>query len=248
MILRLGKFTKKKLNLIIKKALQIKDTQQKIGFISHYFLGIPYKSSTLFCDKNSKEILVINLEGLDCFTFIDYVEAIRISSSFEEFFINVKKIRYKSGKISFKNRNHFFTDWKYSNKKLIDDVTLSVSDNKAICIEKKLNLREDGSEILEGIPIKKRKIFYIPSNTINQRIIDNLKTGDYIGIYSELQGLDVSHTGIIVKKRNNIFLRHASSQKKFHKVIDSNFISYVKKRPGIIVYRPKNENNLLKNK
>lgn len=239
MILNSGKFTEKKLSLIIKKASEKKDIQQKICFISRNFLGTPYKSSTLIGDKNSKEIFVINLEGIDCFTFIDYVEAMRISSSFNEFLINVKKIRYKSGKVSFKNRNHFFTDWKYSNKKFIDDVTLSVSDNKAICIEKILNLKEDGSKILEDIPVKKRKIFYIPSNTINKRIINKLETGDYIGIYSEMQGLDVSHTGIIIKKSKNIFLRHASSQKKFRKVIDSEFTSYIKKKPGIIVFRPK---------
>lgn len=239
MILKLGKFTEEKLSFIIEKASRIRDIHQKLGFISSYFLGTPYKSSTLVGDKNSKEILVINLEFVDCSTFIDYIEALRISSSFEEFFMNVRKIRYKSGKVSFKNRNHFFTDWKYSNKELIDDVTSSISDNKKICIKKTLNLKEDGSKILEGISVKKRRIFYIPSNSINQRIIDNLKTGDYIGIYSEKHGLDVSHTGILIKKGNNIFLRHASSQKKFQKVIDSDFIDYIKNKPGIIVYRPK---------
>ncbi len=239
MILKLGKFNEDKLNSIIGRASLIKDIQQKTDFISSYFLDIPYRSSTLIGNKNSEEVFVINLEGMDCFTFIDYVEAMRISSSFEDFLVNVRKLRYKSGKVSFKNRNHFFTDWKYSNKKFIDDVTLSISDNSAICIEKKLNLKENGSKILQGITVIKRKIFYIPVNFIKEKIIDNLKTGDYIGIYSEKEGLDVSHTGIIIRKSNNLFLRHASSQENIKKIIDSNFISYVKKKPGIIVFRPK---------
>lgn len=239
MYINLGKFTENKINSIIEKASLIKDIQQKMGFISRHFLGIKYKNSTLIGDKDSEEVLTVNLEGMDCFTFIDYIEAIRISSSFENFLINLRKIRYKSGKVSFKNRNHFFTDWKYSNKKFIEDVTLSVSENHSLSIIKTLNLKKGGYKILKGIPITKRKIFYIPTKKITQKIIDNLKTGDYIGIYSELQELDVSHTGIIIKKGKDIFLRHASSQKKIQEIADSEFISYIEKKPGIIVFRPK---------
>ena len=45
---------------------------------------------------------------MDCFTYLDYVEALRLSNSYEEFNPKVKDIRYKNGKVSFQNRNHFF--------------------------------------------------------------------------------------------------------------------------------------------
>jgi hypothetical protein len=62
--------------------------------------------------------------------------------------------------------------------------------------------------------------------------------GDYTGIYSDLKGLDVSHVGIIIKDGVNVYLRHASSQKEYSKVIDQDFRKYMVDKPGIIVLRP----------
>jgi len=69
--------------------------------------------------------------------------------------------------------------------------------------------------------------------------MDRLKTGDYAGIYSVTEGLDVSHVGIIIKKGDNIYLRHASSQKEIRKVVDQDFRKYIVGKPGIIILRPK---------
>lgn len=66
-----------------------------------------------------------------------------------------------------------------------------------------------------------------------------MQTGDYVGIYSPLAGLDVSHTGIIIKKGNQVWLRNASSLKKNMKVVDTPLLSYIKTRPGIVIARPR---------
>ena len=63
-----------------------------------------------------------------------------------------------------------------------------------------------------------------------------LRTGDYIGIYSDLSGLDVSHVGIIVKDSLGIKFRHASSVAR--KVVDQDFATYISGKPGIIIIRP----------
>jgi len=63
------------------------------------------------------------------------------------------------------------------------------------------------------------------------------QTGDYIGIYSDLPGLDVSHVGIVVKDGPNINFRHASSAAR--KVIDEDFSEYIAGKPGIVVLRPR---------
>ena len=68
--------------------------------------------------------------------------------------------------------------------------------------------------------------------------MNSLKTGDYIGIYSTVHGLDVSHVGIVIRDGETIFLRHASSQKKYRKVIDQDLKEYILNKPGIIVLRP----------
>ncbi|HKN18715.1 MAG TPA: N-acetylmuramoyl-L-alanine amidase-like domain-containing protein, partial [Dissulfurispiraceae bacterium] len=84
-----------------------------------------------------------------------------------------------------------------------------------------------------------RDIEYIPSNAMADKLVDNLETGDYIGIYSATPGLDVSHVGIFIKTGGEAYLRHASSAKQQRKVIDQDFKSYIKTKQGVIVLRPK---------
>ena len=69
-------------------------------------------------------------------------------------------------------------------------------------------------------------------------MVGNIKSGDYIGIYTEIPGLDVTHTGIAIKKGDKTYLRHASSKKSNQKVVDEDFKEYAAKVPGIVIYRP----------
>ncbi len=176
---------------------------------------------------------------MDCFTYIDYVEALRLSTTLEDFNSNLKDIRYQSGNISFENRNHFFSDWPTQNSKNVGDVTYQIGGNKTIEVEKNLNLKSDGSKFLPGIPVVNRKIYYIPTSEIDNDLLDKLHTGDYVGIYTDIEGLDVTHTGIIIKKDDGVYLRHASSKKKNQKVVDEDFKEYVQNTPGMVIFRPK---------
>ena len=73
---------------------------------------------------------------------------------------------------------------------------------------------------------------------MDDSVCKKLLTGDYVGIYSRMPGLDVSHVGIIIKDRDSTYLRHASSEKEQRKVIDQDFKKYVSATPGILVLRP----------
>jgi hypothetical protein len=235
----LGKFSQEELDHIIRESSKIKAVGKRIDFLSRQFLGLDYVESTLIGDINTPEVFVINMEGVDCFTFIDYIEAMRLADSFSEFKNNLKKIRYSSGRVAFKNRNHFFTDWIEFNSDFVTDVTEKIGDKKFIRVIKTLNEKEDKTYFLPGIKPFQRQITYIPSDRIDESVINKLGTGDYVGIYSEIKGLDVSHVGIIIKDNDKVYLRHASSLKIYRKVIDQDFKKYISDKPGIIVLRPK---------
>jgi len=236
-IIELGRWNEDRLSAVVSGKPDT--TQGQVEFLSGNFLGTPYKGSTLIGDINTPEIFTINLKGMDCFTYIDYVEALRLSDTYEEFSPNLKNVRYKRGKVSFQNRNHFFSDWPAQNSKNVMDVTYQVGSGKAIAVEKDLNLKTDGSTFLPGIPIVQREFYYIPTSAIDDETLAKLHTGDYVGMYTEIEGLDVTHTGIVIKKDNGVYLRHASSKKSNKKVVDEDFIEYVQNVPGIVVYRPK---------
>ena len=235
----LGKFSQVELDRIMYESSRIMDTGKRIGFISGQFLGIEYGEATLTGDRDIPEVLVINLQKVDCFTFLDYVEAIRISKSFEEFKHNLQKVRYKSGVISFNTRNHFFADWTTSNSDIVGDITEKIGEGRAIRVQKMLNKKEDGTEFVSGIGPSLREITYIPSGSVDNHTLERLRTGDYIGIYSHMEGLDVSHVGIIIKDAETVYLRHGSSQKEFRKVVNQDFKIYIADKPGIIVLRCK---------
>ncbi len=241
----LGKWTADKINKILRDSSAIDDTGKKIDLISGKFLGIEYKEATLTGDINTPEIFVINLEGVDCFTFIDYIAAMHVSKTFAEFIENLRNIRYQSGKVAYENRNHFFTDWREHNSDLVKDITENISGGETSQTIKILNQKDDGTCFLPGLPCRKRTITYIPSETINDAVIENLKTGDYVGIYSEKTGLDVSHVGILIKNKNGVFFRHASKSRM--RVVDEDFRSYITGKPGIIVLRAKAGGNRFKN-
>lgn len=236
-IIKLGKWDQNNLEEIIKA--KPGTTEGQIEFLSKQFLSTPYEASTLTGDTNTPEIFTVNLEGMDCFTYIDYVEALRLSTTLEDFNSNLKDIRYQSGNISFENRNHFFSDWPTQNSKNVRDVTYQIGGSKTIEVEKNLNLKSDGSKFLPGIPVVNRKIYYIPTSEIDDDLLNKLHTGDYVGIYTDIEGLDVTHTGIIIKKDDGVYLRHASSKKKNQKVVDEDFKEYVQNTPGMVIFRPK---------
>ena len=232
----LGHWTAERLDKLLQKSSALSDISVRIDFLSKQFLDVPYKESTLIGDVNTDEVFVINLEGVDCFTLLDYVEALSVSKSFSEFKENLVNIRYRSGVIAFETRNHFFTDWKEFNPGFIDDVTEDISEGNTEKITKNLNERDDKSYLLPGVPCRARELAYIPSSVIDERISGMLQTGDYVGIYSEKEGLDVSHVGILIRNYDAVSIRHASS--RYGKVVDEDFQKYIDDKPGIIVLRP----------
>ncbi|WP_353684872.1 N-acetylmuramoyl-L-alanine amidase-like domain-containing protein [Thermodesulfovibrio sp. 3907-1M] len=200
-------------------------TELRISEISRYFLSIPYKKNSLIGSLTEQEKLVVDLEGVDCMTFIEYVEALRLSNDLNSFIENLKKVRYFDGAVDFKKRRHYFTDW--NELKTVKNVTAEITE-EFVTVVKKLNF-------IEGLEPKQRIVNYIPA-TILEKIAFKLKTGDYCGFYTSRHSLDVTHTGIIILDEGIVKLRHASSHKGH--VVDEDFLRYSKQKEGIIIFRP----------
>lgn len=234
----LGKWDEEEIDALLKESWSIDNIDDRIDFISARFVDTKYKISTLIGDITEPEVFVINLGALDCFTFLEYIEAMSISRSYAGFRENLRNVRYRSGLIAFKSRNHFFSDWRDFNADLVEDVTSDIAEGKIRTVVKRLNTKEDGTHYLPGIPVVERTITYIAPDEIYE-IMDRLHTGDYVGIYSEKDGLDVSHAGIAIIKKDGLYLRHASSANQYKRVIDQDFKNYITDKPGIMVLRPK---------
>ena len=207
----------------------------QVAAISARFLGTQYQADTIGGGPEQTEALTAKLDGVDCFTLLDYVEAVRRSASPAEFLPKLQEVRYHGSIVSWQTRKHFFSDW--AEDSLISDVTPVVGRDVVVGVEKALNRKNTGELYLPGVTSRQRTITYIPTNALDQRIHSRMQTGDYHGIYSGQAGLDVSHVGILIKRDDNLFLRHASNRPGVHRVVDSALMEYLQDKPGVIVLR-----------
>lgn len=234
----LGRWNPNKIEQLQNQTKNIPHPGEKVALISAAFLQTPYLASTLIGTAETKEVFVLRLDRVDCFTYLDYVEALRRSTNFNEFKQALRQVRYNDGEVTFLNRHHFFSSWGNAPLAPLRDVTSQVGGTNTRWVEKQLNKKKDGTRYLPGYPIKKQIIAYIPPETIDQSVLNKLHNGDYIGIYSPLPGLDVSHTGIVIRKKGKIYLRHASTKQSQRQVMDELLLPYLDGKKGLIIYRP----------
>lgn len=205
--------------------------------LSRLFLGTPYGADTLVGSDSVPERLVAELERVDCFTLADYVEALKRSTSRDQFVSALIRVRYKDGIIGFATRKHFFTDWAAAAPAIATDITATLSPD-VVEVPKNLNRKDSGGVYLPGLPVVARTVAHLPSAQVTDAVVGQLRTGDYLGAYAEDGGLDVTHVGIYVDGPHGPVLRNASSLTADHKVVDTPLFDYLRTVPGIVVLRP----------
>ncbi|MGW4092023.1 DUF1460 domain-containing protein [Nocardia sp. NPDC004750] len=236
---RLDDVTARKLDELLSLRAQAPASASKaelIELLSRRFLGTPYGANMLVGSATQPEQLVIDLRRVDCFTFLDYVEALTRSTDREQFTTNLIRTRYAGGRVDFQQRKHFFTDWSNVPDVAATDITATLS-TAAVTVTEHLNAKADGGAYLPGLPVVDRAITYIPSAAVGRDVVSGLRTGDYIGAYADQPGLDVTHVGIFVMTDTGPVFRNASSLAGNAEVVDSPFAEYVRSTPGIVVLR-----------
>lgn len=209
-----------------------------IEVLSRQLLGTPYQANMLVGSATVPEQLTIDLRAVDCFTYLDYIEAARRSGDRDEFAANVITARYTGGQVDFTRRKHFFTDWAHTDRIAADDITASLG--AATTLTKQLNAKGDGGLYLPGLPAIPRAISYLPSAAVDAGVIAGLRTGDYLGAYADLPGLDVTHVGIFVDTPGGPVFRNASSlSANGNQVVDTPLRDYLATVPGLVVLRPR---------
>lgn len=223
-----------------------------------YFEGTPYVSHTL--EKEGEEQLVVNLRGLDCTTLVENCLALSktIQSgehTFGQFTKELKNVRYRSGKIEgYPSRLHYTTDWIFDNqqKKLVRNLSKEIG---ATPYPKEINFMsthtdsyqqlKDSSHLVQIIAqkendINSRQHFYIPEEKLAE-VENQLMDGDIVGITTSVDGLDISHMGILIRKGGRIHLLHASSAAEKVVLSEETLEEYLlnsKSATGIMVARP----------
>lgn len=188
------------------------------------FIGTPYVANTL--EVNDEEKLVVNLNQVDCTTFVEYV----LAQSMEgDFTCDLQRIRYRNGKIDgYTSRLHYIADWVENGIRqgIIEDVTAIHSPHRQKLSISYMSTHPQLYKALKSSPenVKRmeeyekaltgKSICYLPKDKLNAEGLPWIEDGDIIALCTDIPGLDVSHMGIAVYKNGKLHLLHASSVNK----------------------------------
>lgn len=220
---------------LLREGKRHKDKQGLVLFFARKFLGVPYVASTL--ENNVDEQLVINLRQLDCTTFVENVLALTLctqngKTSFADFCDQLRRIRYRNGKIGYPTRLHYFSEWISDNARM-GFVEETQTPNPPFSAVQTLQLNfmsthVDKYPMLVRTPAFVKPIAqmesqlsgktcrYIPKAGIlnNAACKQAVKDGNILALVTSRQGLDTSHVGFAVWKKDGLHLFHASSLQK----------------------------------
>ena len=247
---------KKKFDIAVSLSLQKKPVGDVIVEIGKTFIGTDYVANTL--EAPGEEHLVVNMRGLDCVSFYENALVLarcikKNKMTFDDYKTELQWIRYRDGIINrYPSRLHYTSDYIYDNekKKIWKNVTKELG---GIRYAKTINFMsrhpdsykqiKENPDFLKTIEqqekeISAREMYYIPKN----KIVDtDLKNGDIIGITTDIEGLDVAHTGIVILQKSTSHFLHAPNVGHKVTITEKSLADYVagnKRQTGIIVARP----------
>jgi len=249
-----------KFQLAIAKSLHEKPMSEVMIAIGTSFIGTEYAAKTL--EEPGEEHLVCNLQTLDCVLLCENTLAlsrcIKLDRmTFDDFKGELQKIRYRGAKgaiNSYPSRLHYFSDWIYDNEKkgIVKNVTKDIG---GVLYEKIINFmtthRDSYAQLANDefwnamktieAEISRREMYHIPKDKVNDGA-DKIQNGDIIGITTDIEGLDVAHTGLAIKLDNGaLYFLHAPNighkvqitERPLHDYLASN-----KHQSGIMIARP----------
>ncbi|HBL76195.1 MAG TPA: DUF1460 domain-containing protein [Prolixibacteraceae bacterium] len=219
--------------------------------------GTPYVGGTL--EKGDDEKLVVNLREMDCTTFVENCLALArtIKSGepdYDSFLQELQQIRYRNGlRNLYPSRLHYFSEWLLNNaeKNVISLPAkgfgeiypnrvdfMSKHPGSYPCLKAKPEFVAE-MEKLESI-ISANEYYFVPKEKI--AAIENLlQEGDFAGITTGIEGLDIVHSVLLTRVSGRIHILHASSSAKKVVVSDEPLADYIlksKTQTGIMVGRP----------
>jgi hypothetical protein len=206
------------------------DLRKRIAAIGRQNIGQPYILNLLgeFPYQLHDNLPMYSLTHSDCVVFAEHTYAMALSSSWEEFFWMLQRIRYTQGVIGVATRNHYTElDWNVQNSWLVTDVTATLAGPATATYMQTVD-RQKFLKTRHGtdapFAVQTAAISYIPKEKVAE-IASQLQAGDFVNVISTQNGGSwASHVGLVVvdaQGRRN-FLHSSEPQ-----VREESFDSYI---------------------
>ena len=236
-----------------------------LGAIGERLVGTRYEPHTL--ELAGPERLVINLESLDCVTFVENVLVMarlvwtadaalvedphRFETAYRR---ELTAIRYRDGILDgYPSRLHYFSEWIGDNeaKGLVDGISQALG---GVVDESPLDFMSTHPDayrqladpaVLAEIASTEARLASVPRHYLPEDVIadaaSGIREGDIIAATSTVPGLDIAHTGIAVWRDGALRLMHAPLVGSHVQISDETLAERIRRiegQDGIMVARP----------
>ena len=252
-----------KITQMLQKGFEIKDkpVTEIITAYANMLLDTPYVGGTL--ENSEGEKLVINVDELDCMTFVETVYALTRTTlngrySWLDFAHNLENLRYRGGAMDgYASRLHYFSDWVIDNQHRgnVREITrdfdgirdmvrtinfMSQNRDKYPALADSLTYEKIKSV---EIGYRQHKFAYIKSTGFNnKKFVSVANSGDIIAMVTKTDNLDVAHLGLVIidKEAKKPYIIHASLTGKKVQIEKDDLAEFLRRNrswAGVRVFR-----------
>lgn len=216
-------------NILPKFHQRFSNFEERFKAIALWKIGTPYELFNLGEEVSPDTDPLIRLDVSDCTVHVLTTLSFAQSKTWDEARKNIIKIHYKIDKNgnripTYQSRWHFTSDRILSNPNTVNITNELIDSSELENIDITLNIKNDGSELLEIDWSKKVQLSYISNTKINLEFLEKLPLVCGIAFVRRSyfkDGLAIAHEGILIDKKDLI---HASSLAKKTAKVD--FINY----------------------
>jgi hypothetical protein len=157
--------------------------------LARALVGRPYVEKPLGGGPGLAEKLTIDLGRFDCVTFVESVLALARSHNPLNFAEELRLLRYRHGRVGWRSRRHYFSDWLADNERAgrVRDQSRGPG---ARTVEVEL-------AILPSFAPRRRRLVLIPRAAM-RRALARFTEGSIIAFGSLRRGLDFFHVGLLL--------------------------------------------------
>lgn len=207
------------------------DNPGKVTRIAEKFIDTPYAAGTL--DRDSVETLTVNLDSLDCTTFVETVLALATTArenrqSWRDFTYNLGSLRYRGGEENdYGSRLHYVSEWIVDNVARGNLMEITADAPGARYAVKSLDYMSHNADKYPALADEQNlqairraesgysnhRYPYIKASAVKSKNIAQIaRDGDIVIFTTSIRGLDATHMGIIKMENGIPRLLHASSR------------------------------------
>lgn len=229
-----------------------------VAKVGESFIGRPYGEHLL--DGGADEELVCRLDAFDCVTFVESSLAIARAVATRHYDLatfqgELERIRYRQGhREGYASRLHYFSDWIADNERkgIVKNLTAALGgkrDMRAISFmsahRKAYPLLADDA-VYQQVEAAEAAVSRLPRYVLPKdrvaAILPMLQSGDIVAIATDIDGLDVVHTGIIDRRPDgSVHLLHApepGASVTISSMPLAEYLQQYKVHTGVMIARP----------